>query len=135
VDVAVIAKRLEGNRSRHGDRGSLFEGEIGRLDRQRIFRSGRILGKGTAAPAEHLVARPESCHGGADGFYLARHIRASNPVLWGKQPIHGRRAGDVRQAAHDRPVGRIDGGGPNANQDVVLADCRLGGVPDLQDLS
>src|SRR5438309_7547569 len=94
-----------------------------------------MLGKGSAqllAPAEDLVAWPKPRHARADGLHLPRHIRASNTVLWLAQPIH--RAGDVGQAAHDRPVTGVDGGRPNSNQYLVGPDLGLVDVPQFQDL-
>jgi hypothetical protein len=104
-NVAVIAKRLEGDQAGHGDGSSLFESEVSRLHRQRAFGNGRILGKRAHAPAEDLVTWAEpwmllptvsTCHA----------TRTSDTVLWLARPVHC--AGDVRQAAHDRPVTRVD---------------------------
>jgi hypothetical protein len=49
-------------------------------------------------------------------------------------PVHGRCAGDVGQAAHDRPIGRVDPGCANSNQYIVLTDSRPVDGPELQDV-
>jgi hypothetical protein len=67
-NVAVIAKRLEGDQAGHGDGSSLFG------------------------------------------------------------------AGDVRQAAHDRPVTRVDLCRPNASQYLAVPDLGLVDVPEFQHL-
>jgi hypothetical protein len=130
----VIAKGLEGDEPGHGNGSGLVEGEACRLRRQCVFGDGRVLGKGPTkptAPAEDLVAGLQPGHAVADGFDRPRYVRPSDGVLWPAQPVD--RAGDVRQAAHDRPVGWIDPGGPDANQHLVVADLGLVDVACLQD--
>jgi hypothetical protein len=48
--------------------------------------------------------------------------------------IPGVTPGDVRQATHDRPVGRVDPGGPDANQHLAVADLGLVDVPEFQNI-
>src|SRR5207237_5635660 len=96
---------------------------------------GRSLGNAAPqilAAAEDLVTWPKPRHARADGLNLARHILASNSVVWLSQPVH--RAGDVRQAAHDRPVTGVDGGRANSNQHVAVPHLGLVDVPQFQDL-
>src|SRR3989442_623953 len=53
--LALIARRLGGAWAAQGTRRGLFEGEVGRLQRQRVFGGGRVVGKRAVAPAEDLV--------------------------------------------------------------------------------
>jgi hypothetical protein len=84
------------------------------------------------APAEDLVTGLKARHAGADGFDRPRHVGPSDGVLWLAQPVD--RAGDVRQAAHDRPVARVDPGGADANQHLLFCDLGLVDVPEFQDI-
>jgi hypothetical protein len=96
---------------------------------------GRVLGEGPtepAAPAEDLVTGPERGHAGADGLDRPRHVGPSDGVLRLAQPVD--RAGDVRQAAHDRPVGRVHAGRMHANQHLVVSDLGPVDVPEFEDI-
>src|SRR2546428_9397040 len=63
---------------------------------------------------------------------LHRYIRTSDRILWLAQPVY--RAGDKRQAAHDRPITGVDAGCPNAHEHIALTDLGLGDVPKIQHL-
>ena len=134
-NIAVIAKGLEGDEPGHGNGRGLLEGEVGRLGRQCVFGDGCVLGKGPTeptAPAEDLLTGLKAPHARADGFDRPSHVRPSDGVLWLAQPVY--RAGDVRQAAHDRPVARVHAGRMHVNQDLVFADLGLVDVPEFQDI-
>ena len=59
LDLAVVAKELEGGRRGHADGGRLLEREVGRLLDELVLGRVGVLGEGAGAPAEHLVARLE----------------------------------------------------------------------------
>src|ERR1019366_4892700 len=101
-------------------------------ERQRIFGGRRVLGIRANAPTEDLVTWPKPGHAVAHGLHLPRHVSAPDSVLWLAQPVH--RAGDVWQAAHDGPVGRVDAGSPNANQHLGVADLGFVDVPEFQNV-
>src|SRR6266700_2042511 len=82
--------------------------------------------------AEDLVTRPKPRHARTDSLDLPRYIRTSDRILWLAQPVH--RAGDKRQAAHDRPITGVDAGCPNAHEHIALPDLGLGDVPKIQHL-
>src|SRR5205085_5202554 len=82
--------------------------------------------------AEDLVARPKPRYARTDGLNLSREIRAANAILWLAHPVH--RAGDVRQAAHDRPITRVDAGRPNSHEYITLPDLGCGDVAKFQHL-
>jgi hypothetical protein len=113
---------------------SLFKGEVGWLQREPIFGSGRILSKRAVAPAEDLVTWPKPRHARANGLNLTRHISASNGVLWLAQTVQGKRAGDIRQTAHDRPVTRVHGSSPSSKQHFIVPDPGRVDVPEFQDV-
>jgi uncharacterized protein (TIGR03083 family) len=96
----------------------------------------RAIGRTFDATAAHdgriVATRTEPCDAAADGLNLPRHVRTTNTVLWLAQPVH--RAGDVRQAAHDRPVSRVDACRPNVNQYLAVPDLGLVDLPEFQHL-
>src|SRR5713101_3356180 len=97
LNPSFIAKALKGGdcRDRHSRR--LVECEIGGFQRQFLFVSTHILGKGAvAARAEYLVARLELGYVPADRFNLAGQISAQTCELWLAQAGHS--ANDVRLA-------------------------------------
>jgi len=132
-DMAVIAKRLEGDHRRHRDRRGLLEGDVDRHPCKRVLGGRGVLGIGAAAPAEDLVARAEPGHAAAHRLDRPGDVGPANDVLRLAQPVDG--AGDVRQPAHDRPVGGVDPCRPNANQHLIVGDRGLVDLASLHHLS
>ena len=130
-DVGVVAECLEGDEAGHRHGGGRLEGEVGGLEREGVLGRRRCTRRTSRCPAEDLIARLEMGDGGADRFDRPGDIRATNDVLGLAEPVD--RAGDVRQPAHDRPVGDVDARGPDADQDLVLADRRLLDVACMKD--
>src|ERR671914_1675562 len=60
LNPPLVAESLERGGPGNGDRRRLLEGEVGRLGCERALSSGRVLGEGPVAGAEHLVARREA---------------------------------------------------------------------------
>src|ERR1700674_1456680 len=56
LDVALIAKKLEGGRCRHADGGGLLKSQVGGLGHEMFCCSARVLGKSAGTPTEHLIA-------------------------------------------------------------------------------
>src|SRR6266851_6859012 len=106
VDLSLIAKQLESCGCGHSDgRGSL-EREVGGLHEELILPSARVLGKGTRAPAENLIAGSKLSHVFADCLNCSGDVRSRNPVLWLAQPdCHAR---DVRLPSHTDQVADMD---------------------------
>ena len=57
LDLALVAKRLEGGEAGDGDGRGLLEAEVGRFGREVVLWSAGVLGVGAVAPAEDLIAR------------------------------------------------------------------------------
>src|SRR5712691_10877114 len=84
-NLSLVAKTLQCRKCRHRYRSRLLKRHVIGLHDQCGFASARILGKGSAAHAEHLVAWFEMRHVPADRFDLAGHITSrSHP--WFAQP-------------------------------------------------
>ena len=124
---ADAAQGLEGDLSGHRYGRRLLEREVDRLQCKLILRSGRVLGIRANRRPEDLVAGLEARYAAADGLDNPRHVRAANADLRLAQSVY--RAGDVREATHDRPVGDVDAGSPYANQDPPIADVGPRDVP------
>ena len=131
--VSLIAQRLEGDEPGQGDRGSLLEGEVCRLQGQRVLVRRGVIGERADAPAEDLVTGLEPRDLAADRLDLSRDVRPADFVLRAAQPVD--RSGDVRQPVHDRPVGRIDARRADADQHLVVADAGLVDIPRLDDVA
>jgi hypothetical protein len=87
-----------------------------------VLGRGGVLGVGAGARAEHLVPGLEPRHAVADGRHVPGNVRPADADLGPAQPVDGTR--DVRQSAHHRPVGRVDAGGTDADEHLVLPDFR-----------
>src|SRR5882724_2374200 len=74
LNLSLVAKTLQGSECRHRRRSRLLERHVMRLQRQCRLAGARILGKGSVARTEHLVARFEQHNGPADSFDHSRHI-------------------------------------------------------------
>ena len=108
LDLAVVAKELEGGRGGDADGRRLLEREVGRLPDELVLGRPRVLGEGAGAPPEDLVARSESLHVLADRLDRPRDIRPGNGVLRLAQA--GGHAHDERRAGHEDPVADVDRG-------------------------
>ena len=118
LDPSLVTKTLKGGDCRHGYGCGILEGYVGWLQRQFIFNSTHILGKGPTARAEHLVAWFELSYVPANRFNLAGYIKAQSCDLGFAQP--GLYANDVRRASHEVPVQWIDGSCANFYQNFVV---------------
>jgi hypothetical protein len=101
LDPSLVTKTLKGRDCRHWYGCCVLKRYVGRFQRQFIFNSTRILGKGPKAHAEHLIAWFELGYVPANRFNLAGHISSgsSGPSdLWFAQPEQY--ANDVRPASH-----------------------------------
>ena len=132
LDLAVVAQELERGRGGHADRGRLLEGEIGRLLEELVLCRPRVLGEGSRAPAEDLVARLEPGHIRPDRLDRPRDVGSGHAVL--RPAESGREAHDERRARHEDPVTDMDGCRMDANQHLVGRDLRLVDVLRLEDL-
>ena len=122
-DPAGVAKRLEGGAGGGGYGCRLLEGEVRRLERERVFSGGCVLGKGAVAGAEDLVAGLEPRHVLADRLDGAGDIHAPNTSLGCAEP-EAHDAHQVRLPGHHVPVADVDAGRPDADEHVVVADRR-----------
>src|ERR1700674_3824052 len=106
LDLALIAKQLEGGGCRHPDGRGLLEREVGRLGHEGALCCPGVLGKGARAPAEHLIAGSELRDVLADRLDRPRDIRSRDTVLWLAHP--DRHARDIRHASDENPVAHMD---------------------------
>ncbi len=81
-----------------------------------------VFGERAAAGAEDLVAGLERGHVRADSLDDAGDVGSRNGLLRPPEPEHEPR--DERRAAGHVPVGGIDAGGADADEDVVLPHLR-----------
>ena len=130
--MSFVAKSLQCGERSDACAGRLLEGHDLRLGGQPRFRSAGELGKRAAAAAEDFVAGFESRHVPADRFDLAGHIRAEPGDLWMGQP--GGQADEVRQASHQVPVRRVEGGRAHFHQYFVVLGSGLFDIRDLDDI-
>jgi hypothetical protein len=114
LNPPLIAKTLQVGERRHWHRSGFLERQLFRLPDQGRLGSARILGKGSAARAENRVARLEPGHVPAHHFHLAGHVM-TEPMGSGRARA-GRIAREEAGRSHQAPVGRIDGGRANFNQ-------------------
>ena len=126
--LAVVAHGLEGDETGHRHGRRLLEREARGLGRKLVLGRGRVLGIRAPGRSVDLVTDAEAGDRGADGLDDARDVRAPGGDLRLAQAVD--RAGDVREAAHDRPVGRVDARRADPEQHLVVADLRL---VDLRD--
>ena len=98
LHAATIPDRVQGGHGRHRHRRRLFERQAGRFGHHEGRVRGGVLGEGTAASAEDLIAPLQAVHVGADGLYPARDVDARDPGL---RPGHAdaHEAGDARITA------------------------------------
>src|SRR5207302_11110863 len=76
LNLPLVAKALQCGQSRDRYGSPLLERHVVRLDGQPRLGSAHVLGEGSAAPAEHLVARFESGDVAADRLDLTGDIHA-----------------------------------------------------------
>ena len=130
LDPAVVAESLQRGDAGQRDRSGLLESERRRLRREALCGSRRVLGKGAAGRAEHLVAWLELGHVLADRLDRPRDVAAAHAGLRSPQPSH-HRAGGVRLASQHPPVNGVDGRRPNPDEHAVGLE---GGPVDLLQL-
>src|SRR5438552_3928115 len=81
LDASLITKTLKDSDGRHWQGCCVLKRTAGWLQRQFIFHGTHILGKGSTANAEYLVAWLELGYVPADGFHLAGNIDAKSRDL------------------------------------------------------
>src|SRR5256885_10871869 len=59
LDLALIAKKLEGGRGGHTNGRGLLNSEVGGLQHEMACWSARVLGESPGTPTEHLISRLE----------------------------------------------------------------------------
>ena len=92
----------------------------------------RILGAGSVARAEHLIARLEVLHILADRLDLPCQVESRNTVFRFEQPRnhpHGE-----RRASHTEAVAYVETRRVNAYEHVVIPDHGLVDVSEFQDV-
>jgi len=135
LDLALVAKRLEGGEAGDGHDRRLLKGEVRRFRREVILWSAGVLGIRAVAPAEHLVTRPEPGHVLADGLNTPGDVHAPDGDLGLAQPEGWDDEADhVRQPSHDMPDASVQAGGVHAHQHLVVLGHRLVDVPEFQDI-
>jgi len=131
ADVAQAVQRGDG-RDRH--RGSLLEGQVGRLGRQQVFgdagEPGEAAGRGLGVDA---IPRPEPGHGRADRLDPPGKVTPAHGDPWPPHP--GRCPHDVGPAAGGEPVAVVDRGGMDTDEHVMGAGGGRGDVLQPQDVS
>jgi hypothetical protein len=110
----------------------LLERHVSWFHDQCRFGGTRILGKGSFAHAEHLVARFELGHVLANRFNVASDINAESCDLWFAQPGH--HAKEVRRASHEAPVVWVDGSRVDSYQDFIVSSRRLFNLFTLENI-
>jgi hypothetical protein len=134
LDLAFVAKPLQGDecRLRHG--GRLLEAHAGRLQHQRVFGSACVLSQTAPTPedvAKHFIAWPKLLYALSDGFHPPGDVRSKHFVLGFEEPPHA----DIgRRACQGLPVRRIEGNGMNLDQDFVVAREWLFDLLQLHDI-
>ena len=76
----------------------------------------------------------EPRHAAANGLDLPRDVRSADRVSWLEQAVQRRGPRDVREAVHQRPVGRVDAGRTNPNQHIVVPDRGLLDLREAENL-
>ena len=132
LDLAVVAKKLEGGSRGYADSCGLLEAESGRLRHEVVLCRNRVLGEGTRAPAENVVTSPKLRHSLPDRLDCPRDVRPRNAVL--RLAQSGRHPHEVRRARHDDHVTDVDGRCTDADQDLAVADLGSVDVPALKDV-
>jgi hypothetical protein len=131
-DPPVVTQALEGGQTGQGHGRRLLEAQVGRLGSHDGLRDTGVLGEGALEDVgEHLVTGPEPGHGPADGLDLPGHVAPEAAVPGDAQP---ERPHDIRQAAQEVPVPRVDRGRADPDQDLVVLDDGLGDLVELEDV-
>ena len=121
LNVANIADRVQGGDGRHRQRRRLFERKARWLGHKEGRVGDGVLGEGSPAGAEDLIAALQTVHVRADGLDPARDVDARDPGLRpGQADAH--QAGDARVAAQHVPVVRIDRGGVHLDKHFARTD-------------
>src|SRR5215211_935648 len=97
-----------------------------------FFSNTYILRERACLPAVDFVARFKLPDVLAEGFDRSGEVDAESRGLRLTQPDS--EAHDVRRAADEVPIVRIDGNGPDSNQELVVVRHRLGDVHNLEDI-
>ena len=132
LNPPLVAESLERGGPGNGDRRRLLEGEVGRLGCERALSSGRVLGEGPVAGAEHLVARREARYVLADRLDDAGDVLAPDADPRGAEPEA--RTDRVREARHHEPVPDEQDRRVDAQHNVGIAGHRLIDVLKPQDV-
>jgi hypothetical protein len=132
LNLPHVAQSLERGGAGGGNGRRLLEGEVRRLGRNLVRSSGRVLGEGAVAGAEHLIARLEPRHILADRLDATCDILAPNADFGTAEPRG--HADQVGKARHDVPVPDEYARRLNAEQHVATADHRLLDVLEFQDI-
>lgn len=109
-----------------GDRDDcgLIEGEVRRLARELVLAGARVVGEGTLADAEDLVADLEPGYICAGCHDRAGDVEHGNGVLECAQAV-AHEANQAWLAHHEAPSTPVDPGGVDSNQYLVVSDrCR-----------
>src|SRR6266581_6966571 len=94
-----------------------------------VCRSARVFGKSASTPAEHLIARFQIRHAGANRLDNAGYVGPWHTPL--RLPVC--RTRNERRARHHEPVTHVNGGGMNADQNIAVLDHGLGDFLNGQD--
>ena len=121
--LAVVPDRLERRQARHRHGRGLLEGDVGRLRREVLLRGRSVFGESANAAAEDLVARREARDLRTHGLDDPGDVGSANAVLGPAHPEH--EPDEIWNAGHGGPIGRIEAGRSNAQQNLVLLDGRL----------
>src|SRR5882672_306969 len=110
VDASLITKTLEGSEGCHGHRRGVLKRTVGRLWGQLIFLRAHVLGEGSPACAEYVVAWLEVGYVSAHRFHSPCDIVAGDLAFWCAQPA-AHQAKEERFTSHEVQVNWIYGSG------------------------